>query len=130
LVHIIIEEIVTAADVSNAKPAPHVYLELARRLGVHPSDCVAIEDAQNWGIAALAAGTTLIARPEHDESIFHGIRSNLEAWRFHLPFKERIFIIPPDANPLATIQRLHNNALANARSTPAIRSWPDWQNRC
>jgi beta-phosphoglucomutase-like phosphatase (HAD superfamily) len=45
-----IEEIVTAADVSNAKPAPHVYLELARRLGVHPSGCVAIEDTQNGGL--------------------------------------------------------------------------------
>ncbi|MDQ7992930.1 MAG: HAD family phosphatase [Propionicimonas sp.] len=47
------------------KPAPDVYLEVCRRLGVAPADAVAIEDAPNGIKAAHAAGMRLIAVPPH-----------------------------------------------------------------
>lgn len=45
------------------KPAPDVYLEAARRLGVAPAGCVAIEDSSNGLRAAAAAGMAVIAVP-------------------------------------------------------------------
>jgi HAD superfamily hydrolase (TIGR01509 family) len=48
---------VVGADlVSRAKPAPDVYIEAANRLGLHPSDCVALDDSDLGVRAALAAG--------------------------------------------------------------------------
>lgn len=53
--------IVGADDAPQSKPHPAPYLEAARRLGAHPSDCVAIEDSM-WGLdAARAAGMKTIA---------------------------------------------------------------------
>ena len=43
-------------EVEHGKPAPDVYLEAARRLGVAPSDCIAVEDAEHGATAAAAAG--------------------------------------------------------------------------
>jgi len=43
-------------EVEHGKPAPDVYLEAARRLGVPPSDCIAVEDAEHGAAAAVAAG--------------------------------------------------------------------------
>ena len=52
--------IVCAEDVQHGKPAPDIFLEAARRLGVAPSLCMAFEDA-NLGIqAATAAGMLVI----------------------------------------------------------------------
>ena len=48
--------IVGGDEVAHGKPAPDVYLEAARRLGVHPTDCVAIEDADLGAESAAAAG--------------------------------------------------------------------------
>ena len=42
--------------VPHGKPAPDVYLEAARQLGVPPSACIAIEDSGTGLAAALAAG--------------------------------------------------------------------------
>lgn len=47
------------------KPAPDVYLEVCRRLGVEPGNAVAIEDAPNGIKAAHAAGMKVIAVPPH-----------------------------------------------------------------
>ncbi|MEA4944740.1 MAG: HAD family phosphatase [Propionicimonas sp.] len=47
------------------KPAPDVYLEAARRLGVEPRLAVAIEDAPNGIKSAHAAGLSVIAVPPH-----------------------------------------------------------------
>jgi HAD superfamily hydrolase (TIGR01509 family) len=53
--------IVGAGDVRHSKPHPAPYLEAARRIGVDPSTCVAIEDSM-WGLdAARAAGMRTIA---------------------------------------------------------------------
>ncbi len=53
--------IVGADDADRHKPHPAPYLEAARRLQVHPIDCVAIEDSM-WGLdSARAAGMKTIA---------------------------------------------------------------------
>jgi HAD superfamily hydrolase (TIGR01509 family) len=57
------DEIVTAEDVGRPKPAPDVYLELARRLGVEPDGCIALEDSLPGSTAALAAGMTVVVCP-------------------------------------------------------------------
>lgn len=54
---------VSSEEVARGKPAPDVYLEAARRLGVDPAACVAIEDSTNGIRAAVAAGMTVIATP-------------------------------------------------------------------
>ncbi len=47
--------LVTASDVIEHKPNPHVFLEAAKRLGVSPERCVVIEDAAS-GIEAAKRG--------------------------------------------------------------------------
>jgi HAD superfamily hydrolase (TIGR01509 family) len=55
---------VSAAEVPHGKPAPDVYLEAARRLGVSPAHCLALEDSPNGARAAVAAGMTCYAIPD------------------------------------------------------------------
>ena len=50
------EIIVSADDVARGKPAPDVFLEAARRMGVPPVDCVVLEDSDEGLRAAAAAG--------------------------------------------------------------------------
>ena len=54
---------VSSEEVERGKPAPDVYLEAARRLGVRPQDAVAIEDSAAGIRAAKAAGMRMIAIP-------------------------------------------------------------------
>lgn len=54
---------VSSEEVKRGKPAPDVYLEAARRLGVDPSQCLAVEDSSNGLRSADAAGMTVIAVP-------------------------------------------------------------------
>jgi HAD superfamily hydrolase (TIGR01509 family) len=56
----------SADEVSRGKPAPDVYLEAARRLGVEPSGCTVLEDSLNGARAARAAGMRCIAVPGAD----------------------------------------------------------------
>jgi HAD superfamily hydrolase (TIGR01509 family) len=56
---------VSSEEVSRGKPAPDVYFEAARRLGVGPTDCGAVEDSTNGLRAAAAAGMRVIALPNH-----------------------------------------------------------------
>ena len=58
------DAVVTADDVPRPKPAPDVYLEACRRLGVVPSTAVALEDSAVGISAARMAGLTVIAVPE------------------------------------------------------------------
>jgi len=57
------DEVITADDVPNGKPAPDIYLEAARRLGVSPLKCLAMEDAPAGVDAARAAGMTVVEIP-------------------------------------------------------------------
>jgi HAD superfamily hydrolase (TIGR01509 family) len=54
---------VSSEEVGRGKPAPDVYLEAARRLGVNPVRAAAIEDSQKGILAAKAAGMRVIAIP-------------------------------------------------------------------
>jgi HAD superfamily hydrolase (TIGR01509 family) len=54
---------VSSEEVERGKPAPDVYLEAARRLGVEPSRSVAIEDSAGGIRSAHAAGMQVVAIP-------------------------------------------------------------------
>jgi HAD superfamily hydrolase (TIGR01509 family) len=54
---------VSADEVAHGKPAPDVFLEAARRLGVDPAVCVVLEDAAPGAAAAHAAGMRCLAIP-------------------------------------------------------------------
>jgi HAD superfamily hydrolase (TIGR01509 family) len=54
---------VSSEEVERGKPAPDVYLEAARRLGVRPLNAVAIEDSANGIRSAKAARMGVIAVP-------------------------------------------------------------------
>ncbi|EKX68057.1 HAD family phosphatase [Streptomyces ipomoeae] len=55
--------VVSADEVAQGKPAPDVFLEAARRLGVAPAGCVVMEDAVPGAVAAHAAGMRCVAIP-------------------------------------------------------------------
>ena len=57
---------VSSEEVARGKPAPDVYLEAARRLGVEPAECVAVEDSTNGIRSAHAAEMAVIAVPNRD----------------------------------------------------------------
>ncbi|MCY3720574.1 MAG: HAD family phosphatase [Anaerolineaceae bacterium] len=58
----------SADDVPRGKPAPDVYLNAARLLGVQPEHCLALEDSANGARAAIAAGMTCYAVPDRSHS--------------------------------------------------------------
>ncbi|MEA2468541.1 MAG: hypothetical protein QOJ57_2667 [Thermoleophilaceae bacterium] len=53
----------SSEEVERGKPAPDVYLEVVRRMGVDPSRTAAIEDSTNGLLAASNAGMRVIAIP-------------------------------------------------------------------
>jgi HAD superfamily hydrolase (TIGR01509 family) len=54
---------VSSEEVGRGKPAPDVYLEAARRLGVDPAACAAVEDSENGIRSAHAAQMRVLAIP-------------------------------------------------------------------
>jgi len=70
---------VSSEEVARGKPAPDVYLETARRLGVAAERCAAIEDSGNGIRSGAAAGMRVVAIPN------------------------RLFPPPPDALALAVV---------------------------
>ena len=54
---------VSSEEVGRGKPAPDVYLEAAKRLGVPPDSCAAIEDSHNGIRSAHEAGMCVVAIP-------------------------------------------------------------------
>jgi len=57
------DAIVSGLDVANVKPAPDIFLKTARDLGVDPSECLVLEDAEKGVVAAHLAGMRCIAVP-------------------------------------------------------------------
>lgn len=55
--------VVSSDEVEHGKPAPDVYLEAARRLGVPPAGCLVVEDSINGLRAGLDAGMTTVLVP-------------------------------------------------------------------
>ncbi len=58
------QEVLSADTVGPGKPAPDVYLETARRLGIAPEHCVCLEDSGNGIISGKSAGMKVIAIPD------------------------------------------------------------------
>ena len=54
---------VSSEEVARGKPAPDVYLEAARRLGVEPTHAAAVEDSSAGIRSASAAGMRVVAIP-------------------------------------------------------------------
>ena len=54
---------VSSEEVARGKPAPDVYLEAARRLGVEPERCAAVEDSHAGIRSAKSAGMRVVAIP-------------------------------------------------------------------
>lgn len=54
------DQISSATEVVEAKPAPDVYLLAAKKAGFTPSACLAIEDSPNGVLAAVRAGMAVI----------------------------------------------------------------------
>ena len=83
--------IVAREDVTEHKPHPAPYLEAARRLGVAPAACLALEDSHNGVRAAHAAGMMTVMVPDlldpteemrtlcaHVVESLHGVRRLLD----------------------------------------------------
>ncbi len=56
--------IVTKGDYDRPKPAPDPFLTAASRLGIEPTDCLALEDSHNGVRAAHAAGMMTVMVPD------------------------------------------------------------------
>ena len=54
---------VSSEEVPRGKPAPDVYVEAARRLGVEPEHCAAVEDSHSGIRSAHAAAMRVVAIP-------------------------------------------------------------------
>ena len=54
-----LQAIVCAEDVQHGKPAPDIFLEAARRIGIDAEDCMAFEDA-NLGVQSATAAGMLV----------------------------------------------------------------------
>jgi beta-phosphoglucomutase-like phosphatase (HAD superfamily) len=87
------DAVVTGDCVANPKPAPDIFLEAARQLGVPHAPCVVLEDSLAGVHAARAAGMPVIAVPEAgaDRSAFeplaNAVVSDLYAARDRLLFE-------------------------------------------
>lgn len=61
--HVYFEAVVTAADVTEAKPAPEPYARGAARLNVSPARCLVLEDSAHGVASARAAGCDVVGLP-------------------------------------------------------------------
>jgi beta-phosphoglucomutase-like phosphatase (HAD superfamily) len=77
--------VVAGDEVENGKPAPDIYLEAARRLGIDPARSFALEDSHAGVRAAHAAGLKVIMVPdllpatEEIEKLTHRVVPSLDA---------------------------------------------------
>lgn len=55
--------ILSSDEVPNGKPAPDVYLEVIKKLGVLPGESVVVEDSGSGILAGKAAGASVVAVP-------------------------------------------------------------------
>ena len=53
--------------VKKGKPEPDIYLEAARQLGLHPEECMALEDSPNGILSAYRAGCVPVMVPDLDQ---------------------------------------------------------------
>lgn len=65
--------IVSGDSHARPKPAPDIFLEAARQLGVPPDGCIVLEDSLAGVQAARAAKMRVIAIPERERESFIGV---------------------------------------------------------
>eukprot|EP00591_Stephanopyxis_turris_P007203 CAMPEP_0195531460 /NCGR_PEP_ID=MMETSP0794_2-20130614/35435_1 /TAXON_ID=515487 /ORGANISM="Stephanopyxis turris, Strain CCMP 815" /LENGTH=254 /DNA_ID=CAMNT_0040663271 /DNA_START=44 /DNA_END=808 /DNA_ORIENTATION=+ len=83
--------IVTGDDpnVAKGKPAPDIYLEAAKRMGVEPECCLVFEDAMAGVLAGKSAGCRVVAVPDPrtDKVLFEGTADVVLENLSHFDFK-------------------------------------------
>ena len=62
------DRICSAADCKYGKPAPDVYENAVKQLGLSPDECIAVEDAPNGVLSAYRAGLRVVLIPDMRES--------------------------------------------------------------
>lgn len=89
---------VTGDEVAHGKPAPDIYLEAARRLGVAPTRCAAFEDSDAGTLSASRAGMIVFQvpdmkppSPEASTAAYRVLHSLNEAPALLTPLIERRF---------------------------------------
>ncbi|MCZ6777057.1 MAG: HAD-IA family hydrolase [Ignavibacteria bacterium] len=59
-------EVLSSDEVLSGKPAPDIYLEITRRLGVPASETIVVEDSSNGILTGNSAGAKVVAVPNHE----------------------------------------------------------------
>lgn len=75
------EQVFTADDIQNAKPAPDIYLFACRSLGVRPEETIAFEDSLHGVRAAKTAGCLTVAVPNRYLDKHDFVETDLRAER-------------------------------------------------
>lgn len=64
--------------VEHSKPAPDLYLEAARLLGVDPARCIAFEDSRTGATAAVAAGCFTVGVTGQETAAVEGVAMRVD----------------------------------------------------
>lgn len=86
----------TASEVANGKPAPDLFLHVARKFGVEPANCLVIEDSHAGVQAGLAAGMEVwqFLGGSHLDGLVPHVHPGTQAHRTFASFKEFFQICP------------------------------------
>jgi beta-phosphoglucomutase len=104
-----IRVLISGDDVSSPKPSAEGYLLGAKRLGLHPSNCLAVEDTRDGWMAAKSAG---MSGPHRSGKIRLGAGAN----RSHAPTR-------CGANPAFAGERSGKLTETAGRRGPCIFCW-------
>jgi bifunctional UDP-N-acetylglucosamine pyrophosphorylase/glucosamine-1-phosphate N-acetyltransferase len=77
------QAVLSGGDTKAAKPAPDIYLEAARRLGLSPRDCLVVEDSISGVQSAAAAGAQVTM-----------VRASLDSLRRLLEYSVTVSDVP------------------------------------
>lgn len=87
------DAVVCGTDVAHSKPAPDIYLQAARELGVAPDACIGVEDSRNGLLSLSAAGIPGVMIPDvlpYDESFAGIVRWKLDSLSQLCPLVDRL----------------------------------------
>ena len=62
------DDIISAKNVPNGKPAPDVYITACEKLNVMPEETIAVEDSPNGVMSASSAGCNVVMVPDQSEA--------------------------------------------------------------
>ena len=58
------DAVISGADIGRSKPAPDIYLAVAKAIGLSPEECIAVEDSPAGLISAKTAGCFTVMIPD------------------------------------------------------------------